>query len=642
MKQEKQKQTTRNVLKKFGVGAMLTATMFCTGGLLSGCMADGKDGKDGANAAAWYYGTATPTLDNRPGQVGDYYIDQDDNKIYQLTTEGWVEVANFGSGAQGPAGQPGADGEDGVTPHIGANGNWYIGTQDTGIKAQGQNGADGQPGENGQDGVTPHIGANGNWYIGTQDTGIKAQGQNGANGQDGTSILTGLTEPDSADGKNGDVYLNETNFDLYKKQDNTWVKIGNIKGASAEENREYWTNIYDKTSTEHETGGMLSTTGGFTAVGTGDRYQITPLIPVERQTYLFNTPGGESFSDKNYNYVYLYDADGNFVEARKGTMVDDGGTPIEYDESNKVINSKVLNDDVFSFTISNPNVKYVKFNLVNTVKDSFMVIPGTDWPKDYVGFNDIVYKEQKIQLTDKQYEMLLKQNPLYAKRIAFEGDSICHGASGTTNYATLVSKDNSMTLTNNAVSGGTITDGVYSESGVAKHSIVKGVETLVNNKDNYDYIIFEGGVNDTSLDIRNKAEGSERADNTYVKFGTITEGYTADLDITTFCGAFEYCCKSLTNSGKKVGYIFVHKIFPDSHYWVTEYRPAMIKILNKWGIPYLDLETEVPPLNMIPGLRDTYTVESSKNPGHGDGWHPNTLGYETYYQNRINEWLKTL
>ena len=61
-------------------------------------------------------------------------------------------------------------GNDGISPHIGANGNWYIGDVDTGIKATGDNGAQG---------IAPHIGANGNWYVGDTDTGIKAAGTNG-------------------------------------------------------------------------------------------------------------------------------------------------------------------------------------------------------------------------------------------------------------------------------------------------------------------------------------------------------------------------------------------------------------------------------------------------------------------------------
>lgn len=47
-------------------------------------------------------------------------------------------------------------GQDGATPSIGSNLNWWIDGQDTGVRAK----AD-----------TPEIGANGNWWIGGSDTG---------------------------------------------------------------------------------------------------------------------------------------------------------------------------------------------------------------------------------------------------------------------------------------------------------------------------------------------------------------------------------------------------------------------------------------------------------------------------------------
>ena len=50
-----------------------------------------------------------------------------------------------------------------AVPSIGANGNWFIGDQDTGISAYG---------------VVPSIGENGNWFIGEEDTGIFASGVN--------------------------------------------------------------------------------------------------------------------------------------------------------------------------------------------------------------------------------------------------------------------------------------------------------------------------------------------------------------------------------------------------------------------------------------------------------------------------------
>lgn len=58
-------------------------------------------------------------------------------------------------------------GENGVSPHIGPNGNWFVGTTDTGVKATGANG------------TSPTIGVNGNWFIGATDTGVHAQGSQG-------------------------------------------------------------------------------------------------------------------------------------------------------------------------------------------------------------------------------------------------------------------------------------------------------------------------------------------------------------------------------------------------------------------------------------------------------------------------------
>ncbi len=48
-----------------------------------------------------------------------------------------MEPINLGK-VQGPAG------ENGLTPHIGANGNWWVGEEDTGVKAQGPQGDMGQ------------------------------------------------------------------------------------------------------------------------------------------------------------------------------------------------------------------------------------------------------------------------------------------------------------------------------------------------------------------------------------------------------------------------------------------------------------------------------------------------------------------
>ena len=139
-------------------------------------------------------------------------------------------------GEVGPQGEQGETGQNGQTPYIGANGNWWIGDQDTGIAAQaafdenyptpyigenghwwfglndtgiiaeGVNGETPYVGENGNwwiagvdtgykaigvDGETPYIGSNGNWWIGNQDTGVKAEAIDGIDGVDGLTPFIG-------------------------------------------------------------------------------------------------------------------------------------------------------------------------------------------------------------------------------------------------------------------------------------------------------------------------------------------------------------------------------------------------------------------------------------------------------------------
>ena len=52
-------------------------------------------------------------------------------------------------------------------------------------------GADGKPGAAGADGVTPHIGDNGHWYLGENDTGKPSRGETGTPGKDGAKGAPG-------------------------------------------------------------------------------------------------------------------------------------------------------------------------------------------------------------------------------------------------------------------------------------------------------------------------------------------------------------------------------------------------------------------------------------------------------------------
>ncbi len=71
--------------------------------------------------------------------------DPDNSRLY-VKTETTYQFLNDLSGAQGirgevgPQGERGPEGPQGVAPHIGENGNWFIGENDTGVLARGKNG----------------------------------------------------------------------------------------------------------------------------------------------------------------------------------------------------------------------------------------------------------------------------------------------------------------------------------------------------------------------------------------------------------------------------------------------------------------------------------------------------------------------
>lgn len=141
-----------------------------------GVKATGEDGKDGRDGR-------TPSV----GPNGNWWI-------------GSMDTGVKAAGTDGRDGTDGKDGADGLTPVIGENGNWWIGDTDTGVKAGGTDGKDGA------DGLTPVIGENGNWWIGDTDTGVKAaaaDGRDGADGKDGVDGKDGANGKDGVDGKDG-------------------------------------------------------------------------------------------------------------------------------------------------------------------------------------------------------------------------------------------------------------------------------------------------------------------------------------------------------------------------------------------------------------------------------------------------------
>ena len=154
---------------------ILLATAAC-GALIGavGCTGESSSG----GGTEWFTGTASPN-EQIEADIGDFYLDEDDFDIYRYTADGWTLIGNFKGedGATGPAGPSGENGEDGKDGADGATG------------PAGPAGENGEDGKDGADGETPYIGDNGNWWIGTTDTGVKAEGQDGADGATGPAGL---------------------------------------------------------------------------------------------------------------------------------------------------------------------------------------------------------------------------------------------------------------------------------------------------------------------------------------------------------------------------------------------------------------------------------------------------------------------
>lgn len=340
-------------------------------------------------------------------------------------------------------------------------------------------------------------------------------------------------------------------------------------------------NLFDYKNSSNKLG--YSVKGTFTS---DDKYCLSHLIPVKLGiTYKWLKPTELGTN----NSLEAYTESGSYFDYKMATV--DG--------------------DYLTYTASfNGFIKVNVGHLTNSF--NFMVCEESKYPSKYIPYGNYVNDE-------------VNGNPLCGKKAVFTGDSICAGAGDAGGYSKYIANKNNMSIQNIAVSGGTIVE-------TSGHwNIGESISSLDADAD---YVILEGGVNDASLST---------------PLGTITVSYWRDFDKTTFCGAFESMIKDTLERfpSQKKGYILVHKCTANFASDIGngsdgDHYTAVLKICKKWGIPVLNLQEHVPPFAFLSSeypqlraIRDKYTY-------NGDGWHPNALGYMTYYVDVIEEWMKTL
>lgn len=199
-------------------------------------------------------------------------------------------------------GQDGVSGADGITPHIGDNGNWFIGETDTNKPSQGTNGVngndgvgitksevntsgelvitysngdstnlgkivgkDGLDGTNGQNGLSAYEIAKNGGFIGTEEEWLKSlkgadgakgekgeqglqgiQGEKGQNGKDGTNGTNGI---DGIDGKDGigitNAEINASGELTLTYSDGKSANLGKVVGADGKDGADLSNEVED-------------------------------------------------------------------------------------------------------------------------------------------------------------------------------------------------------------------------------------------------------------------------------------------------------------------------------------------------------------------------------------------------------------
>lgn len=354
-------------------------------------------------------------------------------------------------------------------------------------------------------------------------------------------------------------------------------------------------NLFNKNSTDnisgkfvHQNGTLYDSTG----------YVLTHLITVlpNSKYYISVNP------DLSANYACCY-----------------------YNVNEDVVTSTTAtksSDNNWWISVAPPGAQYMRVSTDNNRKNTLMVVKSETQPgSTYVPFYEA--ETGVIPILTAKCEALANESTfLKDKKLSLNGDSICYGAGSTGGYGAIIAERCGMTLENKGISGATITAGVNGTDGTTpRHWVCRTISTMDANAD---FVILEGGVNDASLSV---------------PMGTLNlSNYTATLDDTTYCGAFESMLKQavLRFTKAKIFYLAVHKMTANfnCNNQTNSYYYNALALCKKWGVTVIDCNVSTPPLGMyvedenLVAMRNTYTH-------NGDGWHPNEAGYKRFYIDKI-------
>lgn len=283
---------------------------------------------------------------------------------------------------------------------------------------------------------------------------------------------------------------------------------------------------------------------------------------------------------------------------------------------------------------------YLKPSSLQVFTDTFFIVPKgvthigincyarimvTDSSNNTVPINEYALKVEKI-IPDENQNGVLSNSlvtsypsaEFFGKSIYSDGDSIADGSvTQKISYASMLASKYYMNLTSEAV--GNTTLAVHPDNGLILDgkgnpcvSIYERVLNNISSNSQYDYIILDGGTND----ITKLASGK-------IELGVIADGVNADFDTSTILGALEATCKHLNTTQLKAKKLFIFVTNRVEMLKLTkEVFYKMKLVLNKWGIPYIDLSN----INSLGRWNDTVAKDYFV-----DGIHPNAVAYKEFY-----------
>ncbi len=605
-------------------------------------------------------------------------------------------IISFGDGTSVNAGTAaGASGNPGMSAFELAVEQGFMGTEAQWLTSlEGANGADGATGA---DGETPTIGANGNWYIGTTDTGVSASGycsavEDEAVGINSTQwmrrVYYNIVDPGTSTNSywysdnhakqlsGGNKYITDyiavtagtsyvcKSVRTLKFFDSTQIYLGSATGVIALNNVTATVTVPDSAyymkaqmdDTLYSTASQIYESGygdfdydtfeNLYAIAITDPTYATMIVSAltgkiaDGSVHLSDYIADGEFSAKALDFlsefhINLFNADtiietfkintstgdeqsntnsccSDFIAVTEGTYISAASQVVAYDADKAFVS--VITRDTGVYTLQIPSgVSYIRISATGTS----LAVALESMQKGYFGKYDN-YETQTMPVTADNLIPYSKyvpefQNddvkahfaehigvyPFWKKKISFIGDSFTAGGTWAERACDLL---HATFASNHAVSGAKFT---YI-SGVNIATAYEQAQSIVSSGVTPDYVVIALGVNDSS--------------NSMTLGSIVNSTSISDFDLTTFTGGVQACLNYLQNNfpaaGIAIGY--TPASLQGVNYAADNVYIERIKVVAElYGVVYID--TKPCGMTILSSAYSSYYESAS-------GGHPQTKG----------------